>query len=96
MHGSVDCGEELAADGVEVDRVAQPQRERGDDRLGVVAGAVEAPVDETLHAQSQRVEQRGGGQRRGGDPTGEENGSTSVASTTIPTNTPTSRPVMIR
>ena len=36
-------------------------------RCGVVAAAVEAPVDEPLHARAQRQEQRGDDERRAGD-----------------------------
>ena len=67
LDGAVDAVEELAAHRVEVDGLAQVGCERGDDRLGVVAGTVEATVDESLHTLPQRVEQRGGRQRRSCD-----------------------------
>ena len=37
---------------VDLDRVAQARGERGDGRLGVVACAVEAPVNDPLDARS--------------------------------------------
>ena len=49
-YGAVDGVEQVGADRVDLDRVAQPRGERGDGRLGVVAGAVEAAVDEALDA----------------------------------------------
>src|SRR5436305_992059 len=58
---------ELGEDGVDIDRVAQPGAERGDNRFGVVAGAVEAAIDEPLQTTPQRAEQRRGGKRRGRD-----------------------------
>ena len=42
--------QELAVDRVEVERVAEAQCESGDGGFCVVMGAVEAPVDESLHA----------------------------------------------
>ena len=45
-------GEQLGADRVEVDRVAQHGGEGGDGRVGVVACAVEAPVNDPLDARS--------------------------------------------
>jgi hypothetical protein len=38
--------------------------EGGDEFLGVVAGAVEAPVNEPLDPATEGVEERGGGERR--------------------------------
>jgi hypothetical protein len=64
LDSTVDRTQELAPHGVEVDGVAQPQRERRDDRLGVVARPVEAPVDEALHAKPQGVEERCSSERR--------------------------------
>ena len=43
---------ELGEDGFDVDRVAQPGAEGGDCRLGVVARAVEAAVDEPLQPRA--------------------------------------------
>ena len=60
MDGAVDDVEQVGADRVDLDGVAQPRGERGDGRFGVVAGAVEAAVDEVLDALAQRVEQRRG------------------------------------
>ena len=59
--------EQVGADCVELDGVAQPSGERGDGRLGVVAGSVESAVDQPLDAQAQRVEERGRRERRGRD-----------------------------
>ena len=70
LHRAVDRPQQLAPHRFEIDRVAQAKREGGDDRLGVVARPVETPVDNPLHAQAQRVEQRGGGQGRRGDADG--------------------------
>jgi hypothetical protein len=47
LDGPIDSQQQLAAHGVEIDRVTQPERERGHDRFGVVAGAVEAPISAT-------------------------------------------------
>ena len=44
-----------------------PRGERGDGRLGVVAGAVETAVHDTLNALAQRVEEGGGSERGGRD-----------------------------
>ena len=48
---AVDRQQELAPHRLEVDCVPQPHGERRHDRLGVVARAVEAPIDEPLHAE---------------------------------------------
>ena len=97
LDGPVDGGQQFAAHRVEIDRVPQPQREGRDDRVGVVAGAVEAPIDEPLHPQSKRVEERGRGERRGGDARpARRTAARRSPATTIPTNTPASSPVMIR
>jgi hypothetical protein len=56
---SVDGREQLAPHRVEVDGIPQPQRERRHDRLGVVAGPVEATVDKVLHAPPQGLKQGG-------------------------------------
>ena len=48
LDGAVDRVKEVGADRVDLDGVAQSTRERGDGRLSVVTGAVEAPVDKTL------------------------------------------------
>jgi hypothetical protein len=49
LNGTVHCQQKFVTHRVEIDCVPQPHRERGDDRFGVVAGTVEAPVHETLH-----------------------------------------------
>jgi hypothetical protein len=51
-----------------IERVTEPGREPCHDRLGVVARPVEAAVDDALGSRAQRVEERGGAQRRRGDP----------------------------
>ena len=50
LDGALDGVEQVGADRVDLDGVAQPGGERRDRRLGVVAGAVEAAVDEALDA----------------------------------------------
>jgi hypothetical protein len=64
---AVDRVEQFAADCAEIDGVPEPHGERCDCRLGVVAGAVEAPVDHVLHAPAERVEQRRRSERGRGD-----------------------------
>ena len=66
LDGLPDGIEQLATDGVEVDGGAQARGERGGDCFGVVARAVEAPIDQMLDALAKRVEQRCGYERRGG------------------------------
>ena len=61
---------QVALHRVKVNSSAQPRGEARYDRLGVVAGAVEPAVDGVLHAAPERVEQRGGCKRRGGDGNG--------------------------
>jgi len=57
LHGSSDDVPDLALQGVEVDVVAETRSE-GVHRLhGVVAGAVEAPVDDVLHATAHGTEE---------------------------------------
>ena len=68
LDGAVDGVEQVGADHIDLDGVAQSRRERRDGRLGVVAGAVEAAIDDALDADAQRVEERGGDERGGGDP----------------------------
>ena len=87
--------EQVGADRVELDRVAQPRGERGDGRLGVVAGAVEAAVDEPLDAQAQRVEERRRRERRGRDADRPESARVSVVSAIRPMKTPASSAVRI-
>jgi hypothetical protein len=53
--------------GLDVHGVAEAGSERGDRRRGVVARAVEAPVDEPLDATTQRVEESRCGERGRGD-----------------------------
>jgi hypothetical protein len=69
--GRLDCPidrqQQLVADCVQIDRVAQAHGECRDDRFGVIAGAVEAAVDDPLHPLSQRVEQGGCAKGGGGD-----------------------------
>ena len=62
-----DAGE-LGDDRVRVDRVPQPRAEERDERVPVVARAVEAAVDEPLHAPPKRVEERRGRERRRAPP----------------------------
>jgi hypothetical protein len=58
---------ELVEHGLDVHGVAEAGSERGDRRLGVVARAVEARVDEPLDATTQRVEESRCGERGRGD-----------------------------
>ena len=57
---------------LEIDRISEAQREPRDDRVGVVVGAVEAAVDEPLHALAQRVEGAAAVSVEAATPTGEE------------------------
>ena len=59
MDGAIDRFEQVAADRVDLYRVAQASAECRGGRLGVVVGAVEAAVDEALDADAERVEQGG-------------------------------------
>ena len=52
---------------LEIDGVAQPCREGGDGRLGVIVGAVEPPIDDALDPDAEWVEEGDGRQGRGGD-----------------------------
>jgi hypothetical protein len=45
-------------------RRSEPQ----DDRLGVIARSIEVAGDESLNADTERIEERGGGECGGGDP----------------------------
>jgi hypothetical protein len=47
VDGAVHGRKQFVTNDVEVDGVSQPQREGRDDRLGVVAGTVEAPIKRT-------------------------------------------------
>jgi hypothetical protein len=62
LHRLVDHGQQLGGQGVQVDLVAQAGREPLDGAGGVVAAAVEAPVDQVLDAAPGGLEQRGHGQ----------------------------------
>ena len=75
---------QVVANGVQVDRILEPGRERGHRGLGVVPGPVKPPVHPPLHPPPDRAEQGGRGQGGGGDRDGEENLSTWVASSTSP------------
>src|SRR5215217_1810845 len=66
LHGPVDHGQQLAVQGVQVDLVAEAGREVLDGPGGVVAAAVEAPVDHGLDAAAQGLEGGGHGQGGGG------------------------------
>ena len=55
LHRLADDVLEVGAQRVELDLLAQPRPERLERALGVVAAAVEAPVDEPLHARAQRA-----------------------------------------
>ena len=61
---ALDHVDELRLHVLDVDRIAQVCRERLDDRLGVVARAVEALVHDALDAASERVEEGSGCQCR--------------------------------
>jgi hypothetical protein len=52
LHGLVDHGQQLGGQRVQVDLLAQPRAEPLDGAGGVVAAAVEAPVDLGLDAVS--------------------------------------------
>ena len=67
LDGPVDRLDQLGADRVDLDRVTQARGERRDHRLGVVAGSVEAAIHEALDADAQRIEERGGHERRCAD-----------------------------
>ena len=56
---------EVARDGVEVDLGPQSFGKGGRRELAVVAGAVEASVDGSLHAPTDRLEEREGRERGG-------------------------------
>src|SRR2546425_1871239 len=64
LHRVADSNEQLAPKGVEVDLVAQAERERVERACGVVAGPVEAAVYAALDAGAYRIEKRHRGQRR--------------------------------
>ena len=66
-----------------------------DDRLGVVAAAVEAAVDRALNALRSGLKSAAAARVEAATATGDENGNTSVATATIPMNTATSSPVRI-
>jgi hypothetical protein len=66
LHGLVDHGQQVAVEGVQVDLVPQPGRELVDGAGGVIAAAVEAPVDQLLDPAPQRLEQGDGAQGDGG------------------------------
>ena len=55
---AIDREQEFAAHGVEINGVAEPEREGGDNSFGVVADTVEATIHEPLDAPPERVEQR--------------------------------------
>jgi hypothetical protein len=57
LHRLVDHAEQLGRERVEVELLTQPGGERLDGLGGVVAAAVEAPVDQVLDAASQRPKQ---------------------------------------
>jgi hypothetical protein len=85
------------ADGSEqVDDVLQASREGGDDSVGVIAGAVEAPVHRPLHPQPQSMKLGGSDERGGGHRPVLWTRSAWVASRTRPAYTATSRPVTLR
>ncbi len=54
LHGLVDHGQQLAPEGVQVDLVAEAGREPLHGPGGVIAAAVEAPVDQVLDPPAQR------------------------------------------
>ena len=58
LNGLLDRSDKLVPDRFKIDCLPQTGAERGDDRLGVVAGTVEAPVNKTLHPKTQPIEQR--------------------------------------
>src|SRR5215207_2726511 len=66
LHGLVDHAQQLGVQGGQVDLVAQADREAVHGAGGVVAAAVEAPVDQVLDPAAQGLEQGGGGQGGGG------------------------------
>jgi hypothetical protein len=66
LHCQVDDSEQLCGEAVQVDLLAQPTAEGLHGSGRVVAGSVEAPVDQALDAMPQGLEQRGHGHRRGG------------------------------
>jgi hypothetical protein len=86
--GLVDDAQKLAADVLEVDRITQAPGERGDGCLSVVARAVEAAVDSFLQAPAERgAKSAAAASVDAATATGDENGSTSVSSTTSPPKT---------
>ena len=64
---AVHHAEQVAAQHVQVDLLAQLDGKLRDHALGVVPGPVEPPVDHRLNPPAQRVEQRGRHQHRGRD-----------------------------
>ena len=64
---------------------AQPVAEGGEHRLRVVADAVEAAIDQALDATAKGLKSAAATSVEAATPTGDENGSTRVASETIPT-----------
>jgi hypothetical protein len=86
-------GRQLVEHSVDVDGVAKAGAERRHGRLGVVARSVETAVDEALQAGAQGEKRAAAASVEAATPTGLENGRTLVVSSTIPANTPTSRPV---
>ena len=62
----VDRGQHVVADHHEVDLVASPITERGQQPLAVVAAAIEAPIDGPLDPVAERREEGGRDQRRAG------------------------------
>src|SRR5207247_7701217 len=64
LHRVADRAEQLGAQRLEVDLVAQAERERVERARRVVAGAVEATVDGTLDVRADRREDRDRAERR--------------------------------
>ena len=59
LQGLLHDAGQVISDRVQVNRVFQPGRERGDGLVGVIPGPVEPPVHDLLHTPPYRVEQRG-------------------------------------
>ena len=63
----IDDLEQFGPHRFKVDGVPQPGRESGNCRHRVVAGAVEAAIDDALNANPERIEEGNRRQRRGSD-----------------------------
>lgn len=97
LNRSADGVKEVAAHRVKIHRPPAAGGERRDDCFGIIAGTVEAPVNEMSHTTPERIDKAAVARVETATATGEEeNGNTLVVKTARPPNTPTSTPVTIR